>query len=107
MKWVRMTAEEMKEYYGKNYRKIINFLGTIPSEFIFEVDTDCYRYLEVRVIKNNNHKLTVNHGISNTKPYNVWYSGSTSFSRWKYCRTQDEAVKYMEECFGMKKNIWW
>lgn len=68
-----MTLNEVIEYYGKSYKKILCSFNGFPSDFIFEVDRKCGKYLELECKNQNGFYIKVNHGISNTFPYNLWY----------------------------------
>lgn len=94
-----MTLCEVKQYYGKSYRTILNELEAIEKTFSFNVDKSCGKYLELEC-KNGDKWLKVNHGISNKYPYNVWYRTN----RWeetkrKHFANQREVAEYIKSIF--------
>ena len=99
-----MTLHEVKKYYGKSYRKILDCLMILVDTFQFEVDKSCGRYLELECKDENGRYLKVNHGISNEYPYNVWYrSDRWEETKREHFRSQNEVVEYIEKIFWYKK----
>lgn len=80
------NLSEVREYYGNKYKKILDAFE-IKKVKSFTVDEDCGKYLELSVVLEDGKKIFVNHGISNSKPYNViitpaqtWYGKKTRYS---------------------------
>ena len=99
-----MTLHEVKKYYGKSYRKILDCLMILVDTFQFEVDKSCGRYLELECKDEKGCYIKVNHGISDEDRYNIWYRRD----RWEetkreHFRSQNEVVEYIEKIFWYKK----
>lgn len=96
MKMQKMTIDEIKKHYGRRYSKIIDALGECKKNMVFSIDLDCGRYLELTCEGNPNFYFKVNHGISNTYPYNIWHKTSSFYpvERDQF-KTQDEVVVYI------------
>jgi hypothetical protein len=97
-----MTLHEVKQYYGKSYRKIIDSLKVTVDTFLYEVDKSCGKYLELECKEQNNRGrwLKVNHGISNQHPYNAWYkAGRWEETERKRFASQNEVAEYIKSIF--------
>ena len=97
-----MTLHEVKQYYGKSYRKIIDSLKVTADTFLYEVDKSCGKYLELECKEQNNRGrwLKVNHGISNQYPYNAWYkAGRWEETERKRFASQNEVAEYIKSIF--------
>lgn len=77
---------EVKEYYGNKYKPILKAFENKKVK-LYQIDESCGKYLELSVLMENGNKIFVNHGISNSKPYNVkiipaqsWYGKTTRYS---------------------------
>lgn len=92
-----MTLYEVKQYYGKYYRKI---LCSLKDTFSYKVDESCGEYLELEC-RNNGTWLKINHGISNQYPYNVWYRKSMwDGIVFKHFASQRDTVEYINQLLG-------
>lgn len=95
-----MTLHEVKEYYGKSYKKITDSLMFLVDTFTFEVDKSCGKYLELECKDEIGRYFKVNHGISNTYPYNTWWkSGRYGDMERKHFQSQIEVVEYIKSIF--------
>lgn len=98
-----MTLHEVKQYYGKSYKKILDILMVLVDTFDFEVDKSCGKYLELNCKNEKGCYFKVNHGISNEFPYNTWYKGGRcEETETKHFRSQKEVVEYIKEIFWHK-----
>ena len=99
-----MTLYEVKRYYGKSYKKILDILIILVDTFNFEVDKSCGKYLELECKDEQKEcYFKVNHGISNKYPYNTWYkSGRWEKMQKKHFHSQAEVVEYIKEIFRYK-----
>ncbi len=99
---MNVTIPELREYYGKKYRAIINALDEINATDI-SVDTLCGKYLEVACRIHNDHaiyghrgaRFNINIGLNNK--YNTWFNrdvGYTATARHSF-NTQAEAARYI------------
>jgi hypothetical protein len=92
----KMTIDEIKKHYGKRYSKIINALSECKKDMVFSIDLDCGRYLELMCENDSNFYFKVNHGISNTYPYNIWHKTSSFYPvEMDHFKTQDDVVVYI------------
>lgn len=104
---MNMTIEEMRAFYGKRYKKIIDALEDIGVEIV-NVYTQYGIYLEFSCypIKNDDykHRLWMNIGINNK--YNTHYGSEYSWigrqHRHSY-DTQAEAARYIRIIGGKEK----
>lgn len=71
------NLSEVREYYGRKYKKILDAFENKKVES-YLIDETCGKYLELTVIMKNGRKIFVNHGISNSRPYNVKITSSQS-----------------------------
>lgn len=95
-----MTLCEVKQYYGKSYKKILDSLLAIVDTFHFDVDKSCGKYLELECKDETGKYLKINHGISNTYPYNVWYkAGRWEEMKQEHFHSQSEVVEYIKKLF--------
>ena len=76
---------EVKEYYGNKYKPILKAFENKKVK-LYQIDESCGKYLELSVLMENGNIIFVNHGISNSKPYNViitpsqtWYGKPTHY----------------------------
>ena len=91
-----MTLHEVKQYYGKSYGKILEAL--VSSNYSYEVDKSCGKYLELTCKGQNGRLLKINHGISNKYPYNVWYKeDGYSIMVTKHFASQKDVVEYIRQ----------
>lgn len=93
------NLSEVREYYGNKYKPVLNAFENKKVE-IYAIDESCGKYLELNVLMENGNKIFVNHGISNSKPYNVtitpsesWYGKPTRYR----CSSMNEAAKCIIE----------
>ena len=77
---------EVKEYYGNKYKPILKAFENKKVK-LYQIDESCGKYLELSVLMENGNIIFVNHGISNSKPYNViitpsqtWYGKTTRYA---------------------------
>lgn len=96
-----MTLHEIKQYYDGKYKKILDPLMILVDTFNFEVDKSCGKYLELECKdEQKGVYFKVNHGISNTYPYNTWYKkGRWGEMQTEHFRSQAEIVEYIKEIF--------
>lgn len=99
-----MTLHEVKQYYGKSYKKILDVLMILVDTFNFEVDKSCGKYLELECKDETKEcYFKVNHGISDEYPYNTWYKkGRWEEMERKHFHSQFEVVEYIKEIFYYK-----
>ena len=99
---MKVTIPELREYYGKKYRVIINALEEINATDI-RIDTYYGKYLEVACRIHNDRaiyghwgaKFNINIGLNNK--YNTWFNrdvGYTKTARHSF-NTQAEAARYI------------
>ena len=76
---------DVRKYYGRRYKEILDAFED-KNVKSYSIDEQCGRYLELSVLMENGNKIFVNHGISNSKPYNVtvtpsqtWYGKPTHY----------------------------
>ena len=79
------NLSDVKEYYGRRYKEILDAFESKKVK-TYLIDESCGKYLELSVLMENGNKIFVNHGISNSKPYNVtitpsqtWYGKPTHY----------------------------
>lgn len=79
------NLSEVREYYGRRYKEILDAFENKKVKS-YSIDESCGKYLELTVLMENGNKIFVNHGISNSKPYNVtitpsqsWYGKTTRY----------------------------
>lgn len=91
---------DVKLYYGKKYRPILDAFENKKVK-LYQIDERCGKYLELLVFMENGNKIFVNHGISNSKPYNVtitpaqsWYGETV---RYHFSSMAETAICIIEE----------
>lgn len=96
----KMDIIEIKKYYNKKYSKILNFIikNEKYNKLEFSIDKDCSHYLELfgKSKENENFYLKINHGISNSYPYNTWFKSNRfkEIERNRF-RNQEDVIEYL------------
>ena len=92
----KMTISEVKEYYGGKYKNILLALEEKQCNN-YEVDVDCYHYLELFCDTKSGGYLHINIGLNNK--YNVWYnnrSWNNETKRYSF-KTMKEVVDFIQK----------
>lgn len=97
---VTTNLSEVREYYENKYKKILDAFESKKVKS-YLIDESCGKYLELSVLMENGNKIFVNHGISNSKPYNVMITPSQTWlgktTRYAFANMRDAALCIMEE----------
>lgn len=97
-----MTISEVRRYYGRKYRDVLDPFLVLRELDCFQVDTKCGRYLELHIntdaVRRNHfnfHIRKINHGMNNK--INMWFDNKPSYESTTF-KTQSEAGHYIQRC---------
>ena len=97
-----MTISEVRKYYGRKYRDVLDRFLVLGELDCFQVDTKCGRYLELYIntdaVRRNHfnfHIRKINQGMNNK--INIWLIIKPSYESLTF-KTQLEAGRYIQSC---------
>lgn len=97
-----MTISEVRKYYGRKYRDVLDRFLVLGELDCFQVDTKCGRYLELYIntdaVRRNHfnfHIRKINQGMNNK--INIWLIIKPSYESLTF-KTQLEAGQYIQSC---------
>lgn len=97
-----MTISEVRKYYGRKYRDVLDRFLVLGELDCFQVDTKCGRYLELYIntdaVRRNHFNFRIrkiNHGLNNK--INIWLDCMSSYESLTF-KTQLEAGQYIQSC---------
>ena len=97
-----MTISEVRKYYGRKYRDVLDRFLVLGELDCFQVDTKCGRYLELYIntdaVRRNHFNFRIrkiNHGMNNK--INIWLDYMPSYESLTF-KTQLEAGQYIQSC---------
>lgn len=83
---MKTESLSVRAYYGNKYKKILDAFENKKVKH-FSIDERCGKYLELTVLLEDGDEIFVNHGLSDSKPYNViitpaqtWYGKRTRYA---------------------------
>ena len=97
-----MTISEVRKYYGRKYRDVLNPFLVLGDLDCFQINTNCGLYLELFIntdaVRRNHfnfHIKKINHGVNNK--INMWFDNKPSYESTTF-RSQAEAGHYIQSC---------
>lgn len=97
-----MTISEVRRYYGRKYRDVLDRFLVLGELDCFQVDPKCDRYLELYIntdaVRRNHfnfHIKKINHGMNNK--INMWFDNKPSYESTTF-KSQSEAGRYIQRC---------
>lgn len=97
-----MTISEVRKYYGRKYRDVLDRFLVLGELDCFQVDTKCGRYLELYIntdaVRRNHFNFRIrkiNQGMNNK--INIWLDYKPSYESLTF-KTQLEAGQYIQSC---------